>query len=448
MSESKLTSRSEDLAAFSGAFPSLSNIELLWRADYSVPSLYLEHLPFLFWLVVDMAPDEVLTLGLTDGVAHFAACQVIERQGGAGFCQALCFAPSDMTEEALAQRQAIESHNDRNYANFSTLRDVAETAAHKTVKDGSVDLLILESPPSQKLIEDFDALWLAKLSARGVVLIPGTLNLDQDTRVRDWITAQRDRFEHLEFDHGRGLTVLMVGKTRSQRLQSLARLADSRSNWQHILQFFDRIGQLHALHVDLDLSRRKTAGAEQAASQNRSWAKRLSTEQEALQAAYATLDADAAQFREALCARTAQFHLMQQKFEVGQLRGEQRQARQEEKEEEREGLIDRQSVEIAALRQRLADSRADAAHMRRDHAEETRALTAMIEMQGQALADLRAQIEAAVAADGPRDSERFEEIATLTQALEELLAENTDLTRRRATPDVAPSGSRPHAGAR
>lgn len=448
MSESKLTSRSEDLAAFSGAFPSLSNIELLWRADYSVPSLYLEHLPFLFWLVVDMVPDEVLTLGLTDGVAHFAACQVIERQGMPGFCQALRFPAPDMTEEALAQRLAIENHNDRNYANFSTLRDVSEDMAQKTVEDGSIDLMLLEAAPSQKLIEDFDAVWLAKLSERGVVLVPGTLTPDLDTRVQDWIAGLSDRFAHLEFDHGRGLTVLMVGKTKSQRLQSLARLAESQSNWQHIRQFFDRIGQLHALHVDLDLSRRSVAGAERAASQNRSWAKRLSTEQEALQAAYDTLDADAAQFQEALCERTSQLRLLQQQFEFGQLRHQKWQAKQEEKEEERQVLIDRQSVEIASLRQRLAASRADAAHMRREHADEVRALTAMIEMQEQTLGDLRTQIEAAAAAGGPREDELFEEIVTLTQALEDLLGENAGLTQNLATSEVAPPGFKNRAGTR
>jgi hypothetical protein len=51
---------------------------MFWQPDYREASPWLEHLPFLFWLVEALRPQQAVGLGV-ESVAHFAVCQSASR---------------------------------------------------------------------------------------------------------------------------------------------------------------------------------------------------------------------------------------------------------------------------------------------------------------------------------------------------------------------------------
>ena len=188
------------------------------------PSAWHGHVPFAHWLVTRIRPRVIVELGTHAGVSYTAFCQAVARHGLDTRCTAIdTWAGDDhagaYSEDVLAELTAF---NDTNFAAFSHLRRTTFDDAVGHFTDASIDLLHIDGFHSYEAVRhDFET-WRPKLSDRAVVLFH-----DTDVRVRDfgvwrfWEEIRNDHAGSLEFIHGFGLGVLLVGAHPPEPLPQL-----------------------------------------------------------------------------------------------------------------------------------------------------------------------------------------------------------------------------------
>lgn len=184
-----------------------------WLVEIKPFSAWTNLSPWAFWSVVAGSPRVVVELGAHNGFSYFAFCQAIERAGLPTRAYAVDTWLGDehanfYGEEVFA---AVQQHNQRRYAGFSTLLRMTFDEALDQLADGSVDLLHIDGRHYyQDVRHDFES-WLPKLSERAVVLFHDIEVLDGNFGVwRLWgeLTA---RYPHFSFRQPHGLGILGVG---------------------------------------------------------------------------------------------------------------------------------------------------------------------------------------------------------------------------------------------
>lgn len=397
--------------------PSLGEAALLWRAKRLAPSAYLDHLSFLFWLVIDLQPRRLVALDVTDGIGYFAACQAIRRQGLETLCRGFRFGAGKETDEARQAREALESYNAENYQAFSVVETLLEERAADNVSAASVDLLMLERFPTADMATALEDVWLSRLSSHGVLLVPGSHRVEADEASRDWLEELRSRHQSISFSHGQGLTAVMIGDKQPARLTHLAELAATPSSGRQIQDFFDRISQLHVLEVAHD-------EAELASRSNRNWAMRLKAEKKTLSDAYEARHETAARLQAELFDRVSEVAEARNRRQIDGLVSRQICTDLSEKIAALEAALEGQRTQTRSMRDRLEALQKDYADTVRYYRDEVEALQTVNAAQARKLAMLGAGAGSCRAdnLDG-RLHARFAEIAALTAALESQLGE-------------------------
>ena len=172
------------------------------RPDYVVPSSWLEHAPFLSWLVETVAPARIVQLGCGDGFAYFTLCQAVERLGLATACAAVDpwrGGPDD----------PVGTHNAACYQAFSHLVPDGCADAAARFADGSVDLLVVDRAAADCLPGDLSA-WRTKLSPHAVVLLHPFAPAQDDGIAPDF-PGGLHTVPRFAFEHGGGLALLAPG---------------------------------------------------------------------------------------------------------------------------------------------------------------------------------------------------------------------------------------------
>ena len=232
----------------------IGNHEIFWRPRYLRPSRWLEHLPFLFWLIADLRPRRCVTLGLDTGVAHFALCQGIEKLG----LDALCHGFDARSEGAIPAD--LRAHNAEQYDDFSAL--VADSGTPPPVPTGSIDLVLVDRVPDAALLEALAAGWEGRLSPRALVAVAGldaiaeaVVGRDGDAAARqavDCLERLRQDRAHVEFTHGGGALAFRPtapergDEDEPARFLRLAALDPFAPEYHGAHQIFRRLGQMNA----------------------------------------------------------------------------------------------------------------------------------------------------------------------------------------------------------
>ena len=179
-----------------------------------VPSAWLGHIPFAFWLVANHQPKLLVELGTHHGASYLAFCQAVERQSLATTAYAIdTWAGDDQAGhyDDKVFRELSEYH-DRRYGTFSTLIRSTFDHAVDRFADKSIDLLHIDGYHSYSSVKhDFDA-WAPKLSNRAIVLLHDIGVREPEFGVwRLWeeLTLQWPGFA---FHHHHGLGILCVGE--------------------------------------------------------------------------------------------------------------------------------------------------------------------------------------------------------------------------------------------
>ena len=175
--------------------PSLSGwvaAHLFLDWDLSHPSAWVEHAPFLAWLLGEFRPNRFVELGTHWGFSYFAALKVADALGLDMTAMAVDTWEGELHSGEYGQDvfDYVSRVNDTKYSDRSILfRGTFDDAAAVT-PDGSIDLLHIDGLHTYEAsLHDFRT-WLPKLSRRGVVLFHDIAEHKDDFGVyRTWDEA-------------------------------------------------------------------------------------------------------------------------------------------------------------------------------------------------------------------------------------------------------------------
>ncbi|PZO65553.1 MAG: hypothetical protein DI498_08635, partial [Paracoccus denitrificans] len=216
---------------------------LFWRARYLQEAAILQHLPFLFWLLGILRPRRYVETGMTDAVSYFAVCQAMDKTEPDAACTGIWH----QTGEARASLpDGVNWRNTEFYAEFSQILTGPLAKFANGVRDGSIDLLLVNWHDDDSAINSFVQDWTSKLSKRAVVVVHGTSRPGfEETPSAVLLRDLGTRCPTLHFDGGDGLTVLLWGAERQEQLLALANLSQEDSGYSDVRQVFQRLGAAH-----------------------------------------------------------------------------------------------------------------------------------------------------------------------------------------------------------
>ena len=219
------------------------------RAERVVPSAWNEHLPFAMYLVSVVRPRVLVELGTYSGASYCAFLQAVQSLGVATRCFAVDHWEGDPQSgfygsDVLAD---LRRYHDR-YTSFSTLVPKAFDDAVAHFDGGSIDVLHIDGYHTYEAVKhDFEA-WRPKLSARGIVLLHDTAVRDGDYGVfRLWQELTRE-FPTLEFTHGHGLGMALVGAEPFEPAIELCEIPEDELH--SFRSLFAALGRIAALEVE------------------------------------------------------------------------------------------------------------------------------------------------------------------------------------------------------
>lgn len=218
--------------------PSISTLaqgSMFWQPEYRQASPWLDHLPFLFWLVEALKPASTVGVGI-DLVSHFAICQAISRLRLGSHSYVIGQASSEQ------HRQLTEQAADQ-YAGISQWVQENPTRAIQQFNEHSLDLLVLNVGPEDDSIDYLADRWLSRLSDKGIILLPGIARREAGCQAFRAFEALSTRYPHFAFYHGAGVGVLAVGKEIPPLVNKLLGARDSTGATQVVQDVFGRLGR-------------------------------------------------------------------------------------------------------------------------------------------------------------------------------------------------------------
>jgi tetratricopeptide (TPR) repeat protein len=239
---------------------------LPFRVPERLPvSAWIEHLPFMFWMVGALRPASFVELGTHNGASYCAACEAVRSLRLDCRCYAIDTWKGDEHAGFYGDEvyEDLSVHHDARYSSFSRLVRSTFDEAADHFADRSIDLLHIDGLHSYEAVRhDFDT-WRPRLSENAVVML-------HDTNVRErgfgvfrlWAEIIDGR-PHFEFLHGHGLGVLAMGKAPSPALASLFEVGESEAGREGVRAVFAYLGQALRHRVDAGNAVREIEAASQ-----------------------------------------------------------------------------------------------------------------------------------------------------------------------------------------
>ena len=221
---------------------SLSVSSIFWHIRYARESDFIEHVPFLFWLIEVSEAEAFVTLGMREGVAHFSACQALDKLRQDASCYGIDAWPNfggNIPEEIL-------TYNSEMYRDISKLVSLTPEEAAREFDDEQIDVLLIDTDHAPSELETLLDGWLPYLSTRSVVLLNGVRSerFTSDAG-RALIKRLKVRFPSFLLGGGSGLLMLLTGEERNERLEKLTTLKGGDSRHREVQRAFSRLGNLH-----------------------------------------------------------------------------------------------------------------------------------------------------------------------------------------------------------
>ncbi|MGA4494135.1 hypothetical protein [Vreelandella venusta] len=220
--------------AIQSSISALAQGSMFWQPEYRQTSPWLEHLPFLFWLVEALKPTSSVGIEV-DLVSHFAVCQAVSRLrlGGNSYVigEANAEQVHDLTEQTVDK-----------YAGISQWLKASPLQAVQQFNEHSIDLLLLNIAPQDESIDDLIDRWLPRLSSKGVILMPGIARREPGCQTFRAFEALTARYPHFAFYHGAGLGLFAVGDDLPPLVHDLLGALESASAAREVQDVFGRLG--------------------------------------------------------------------------------------------------------------------------------------------------------------------------------------------------------------
>ena len=237
-----------------------------------LPASWVGHIPFAFWLVENHKPQIVVELGAHSGNSYFSFCQAVNSLSLKTQCYAI---DSWEGDEHAGEYDGdkifykVNSHNEKLYSGFSSLKRMYFNDAVSEFENGSIDILHIDGLHTYEAVKnDYDT-WLSKISDRGIILFHDVTVREKDFGVWRLWDEVKNSYQSFLFDHCNGLGVLVVGKSvPSDFLASLldhevvakklfeslgARLIDKAVNYEAVISKYEKFAQARDKEI-LDLN--------------------------------------------------------------------------------------------------------------------------------------------------------------------------------------------------
>jgi hypothetical protein len=219
------------------------------------PKFWVEHIPFVFYLVPRLKPLLIVELGTHSGNSFFAFCQAVKENELPAKCYTVDTWLGDKHTGYYYEDvyKSVVRHQQENYPDISILLRMTFDDALNHFKDGSIDLLHIDGLHTYEGVKrDFEQ-WLPKLSEKAVVLFHDTQIKMKDFGVwRFWEEISK-KYPSFEFHHGCGLGVLAVGKSVPSEVLQFIEDAGTSDKHRH---FFEEEGKkVYTLYKKLQIRR-------------------------------------------------------------------------------------------------------------------------------------------------------------------------------------------------
>jgi len=193
--------------------PTASAQSLFWQPNFVANSELLQHLPFLFWAIETIRPQDAAVIGVGEGVGHFGICQAFDELTLPGCCRGFGFwGATDSREQFGPVPENLITYNAAHYDDISALmacRDVVE--AVETIPEHSLDLLLIDLESSPAFASPLPPLWLARLKKRGLLILHGSNRLESQKTPREFWGQLVGNAPSIRFNDGQGLTLALIG---------------------------------------------------------------------------------------------------------------------------------------------------------------------------------------------------------------------------------------------
>ncbi|TIR25666.1 MAG: glycosyltransferase [Mesorhizobium sp.] len=213
--------------------------------DLVAPSAWVEHVPFMFWLVDALRPRRFVELGTHTGVSYCAACQAIELLHLSCSSYAIDTWKGDEHAGFYGEEiySALAAYHAQKYAAFSSLVRSTFDEAVSHFEDESIDLLHIDGLHSYEAVRHDFVTWRSKLTQNAIVLFHDTNVRERDFGVfRFWSEVSEGR-PHFEFLHGHGLGVLALGENYPKAVEALFAADRHESGTEAVRAAFAYLGQ-------------------------------------------------------------------------------------------------------------------------------------------------------------------------------------------------------------
>ena len=222
---------------------SLFSLEKFEPKSIKQPISWAGHLPFAYWSMNSLKPTIFVELGTHTGNSYFSFCQSVKDFNLNTRCYAVDTWQGDKHAGGYDSVvfDEVNSHNQENYSEFSTLLRTTFDKAAAQFKDCSVNYLHIDGLHTYSAVKhDFET-WLPKLA-------PGAIVIFHDTQVKRgdfgvwkfWGELQKQYPNNIEFLHSHGLGVLQIpGGIDSTQIEWLS---PSYSNQKQFIDFISALG--------------------------------------------------------------------------------------------------------------------------------------------------------------------------------------------------------------
>ncbi|WP_168170631.1 hypothetical protein [Salinicola sp. MH3R3-1] len=230
----KLSKQSNN-APTAAPLQSLAQGSMFWRPEHIEQSAWLDHLPWIFWLMEAVHPQRCVTLGARRGSPHLALCQGVSRLG----LDSECLLVAEDNDTAAE----IHALADRRYGPLAGRLNVSPRRSVKKLDVGGIDILALDLAPDDEDMEDVLERWLSQMSDRGVVLIPGINRREPGCVTHEHFAALQVIYRSITFHQGDGLGVVMVGERPPELLETLISRWNAPTAARTVREVFARLGR-------------------------------------------------------------------------------------------------------------------------------------------------------------------------------------------------------------
>ena len=219
----------------------------------TLPAQWVNHIPFISCVLEQQYSENLVYLGSNLDFSYISLCQCVAENNLNTKLWAIQTEAEDIEKNSglsTAQAKLDEIHKIY-YSKFSQILRKSSDEAVNFFENESIDILIIDSNDRYELIHQTFANWLPKLSKKSILLFHNTCSTNSNCGAFQLQAELQKKYLNINFSHGHGLGVFLVGEKQSEFLMGLC--TPEEINYQKNAQIlFSKLGSRLELRANLE----------------------------------------------------------------------------------------------------------------------------------------------------------------------------------------------------